>query len=258
MLCRSASKVLAIPQRMPPVLCTITHALFVFQFRYNIPLSRIGCLKTLDLDFIKRGLPPPFHQTRSIRPMADELGDRSPNLSTPPCNVELRVSPSTCSISGAIPFKVIKSYTCTSIRPTWFLFTLYSEWAHELVVRDPNHPKGKYHRVGPFFTWSQDEWDQEEIDIQDTELVRLEPGEKFETEYVFRIKPRPLSTETSDVKNMKADRPYWIEVGHAKCWWICADDLKENLTSEEMRDLLGQRKYVQWKPTCRVDFETVS
>jgi hypothetical protein len=127
----------------------------------------------------------------------------SHNLSAPPCSVDVRVTLSACSISGNPPFKATKTYTCASAQPTWFLITLYSKLAHTLGVQNPNHPKNKDSRVGPFPSFAGDGWGQEKLDLEDSELVRLEPGEQSETGYVFRIKLMRWSSGRSDVRNMK-------------------------------------------------------
>jgi hypothetical protein len=126
-----------------------------------------------------------------------------------------------------------------------------------VIVRDPNHPKGKDRKIGPFPTM-QDEWDQEKVDFEDSELVRLEPGESFETAYTFRVVERPLSYERSDVKYMRDGGTYWMELGHRKCWWMYADDVGKDLTAKEIRELLGRREYIEWQPNCRVGFEAVA
>jgi hypothetical protein len=98
----------------------------------------------------------------------------------------------------------------------------------------------------------QDQWDQEKVDFEDSELMLLEPGGKFETEYTFCVEPQPWSTQRSDVKFMKDDGTYWMELGHMKCWWMWADDVGDNMTAKEIRELPGQRKYLQWQPACRL------
>jgi hypothetical protein len=175
----------------------------------------------------------------------------------PPCRVGLRTSPSTCSVSGNPPFSAIITYTCINERPTWFLITLFSDFASNIIVRDPNHPKGKDRRIGPFPTM-QDEWDQKQVDFEDSELVCLGPGESFETAYTFRIEERPLSYERSDVKFMQDGGTYWMELGHRKCWWMCADDVGKSLTPKDIRELLGRRGYVEWQPNCRLHFKAVA
>jgi hypothetical protein len=70
-------------------------------------------------------------------------------------------------------------------------------------VRNLNHPKNKDSRVGPFPSFAGDGWGQKKLDLEDSKLVRLEPGEKSEMKYVFRIKLMRWSSGRSDVRNMK-------------------------------------------------------
>ena len=103
----------------------------------------------------------------------------------------------------------------------------------------------------------QDEWDQEELDFEDSELVLLKQGEVFETAYTFHTEDPPLHTVRSDVKFMKDGGVYWMELGRRKCWWMTADEVGQSLTAKEIRYLLGRREYVEWKPNCRVEFRAV-
>lgn len=103
----------------------------------------------------------------------------------------------------------------------------------------------------------QDEWDKEQVEFEDSKLVRLEPGETVETEYTFFVETGPDVVRRSDVQFMKPGNKYWVELGIRKCWWIYADEMKEGLTDLEMREVLRQRPSVEWKPTFKAEFTAI-
>lgn len=143
----------------------------------------------------------------------------------PPCRVDLHVSRPICSISGQPSFSAIITYTCTSNLPVWFLIILFNNFAHNIRVRDPNHPKGPNRSIEPYPTMMQDEWDQEGLDFEDSGLLLLKQGEVFETAYAFHTQEPPLSTVRSDVKFMRDGGVYCMELGRRKCWRMTADEV---------------------------------
>jgi hypothetical protein len=181
----------------------------------------------------------------------------------PPCSIDLRISSPTCSISGKPPFSTVTTYTCNTVKPIWILISLFSDFADRVIVRDPNHPRGKDRegndrRRGCYPSMQNEEFDKEELEFEDSKLVRLEPGETIETTYTLFVETGPNVVRRSDAHFMKRGNEYWIELGDRKCWWIYADEMNEHLTETEMREVLGQRQSVKWKPDCKADFTAVA
>ncbi|CAO2650001.1 Nn.00g012930.m01.CDS01 [Neocucurbitaria sp. VM-36] len=181
----------------------------------------------------------------------------------PPCSVALHLSSPTCSISGIPPFNIITTYTCTTPHPIFLLISLFTDFAHHIIIRDPHHPRGKDRDgndrpIGCFPTM-QDEWDKEEVEFEGSKLVRLEPEDTVETAYTLFVETGPDVVRRSDVQFMRAGKGYWVELGVRKCWWMYAEEMDAGEMDERgMRDVLGKGESVEWMPGCKADFTAVA
>lgn len=207
-----------------------------------------------------------LHSTTTLSPQQstfsfDEMADSEDVLRQAPqvpFSIDLRTSSAICSITGNPPFTAVTIYTCNRERTIWALISLFSDFADYVIVRNLNHWKGRDRRIG-CFPKMQAEWDEEEeVEFEVSKLERLEPGEIFETKYTFFVNPKPDTTRHSDVQFMKEGGKYFVEVSARKCWWMCVEEMREDFTEKEKRDLLRQRGAVQWNPPYRVDFTAVA
>jgi hypothetical protein len=57
---------------------------------------------------------------------------------------------------------------------------------------------------------------------------------------------------------MSVGGKYFVELGKRKCWWMYANEMEEDLTDEERRNILGKPKTEIWKPDGRIDFMAVA
>lgn len=104
----------------------------------------------------------------------------------------------------------------------------------------------------------QEEWDKEEVEFEDSKLVRLEARETVKTTYTLFVETGPNVVRRLDVHFIKPGNEYWVELGIRKCWWMYAEEMKEGLTEMEMREVLGKRQSVEWKPECKATFTAIA
>lgn len=105
------------------------------------------------------------------------------------------------------PFTATTTYECTTSRPNWALIRLYTHFGGGIEIRDPLH---KNRRRGPTCTIIEDDWDEEALDLEDTQLIRLEPGQKFSTSYTVSVVPMVDGLRSADVKGMVKGNLYNI------------------------------------------------
>ncbi len=101
----------------------------------------------------------------------------------------------------------------------------------------------------------QDEWDDAKVEFENTELLRMEPGQMFETSYTLYVKR--LTVRRSETDFMVPGDNYWAGLGKRKCWWMYADEMDDGLSEMEMRDALRKARSVEWKPDVRARFTAV-
>jgi hypothetical protein len=110
----------------------------------------------------------------------------------PPVRTNLTNSSQTLALSGNSLFIVNTTYECTRHRPNWTLIRVFAHLATGIRICDTEpllDGSGnviKYRRLGPDLTRIGDQDDEGNIDLDDTELVRLALGEQFSTSYTIR------------------------------------------------------------------------
>jgi hypothetical protein len=104
-------------------------------------------------------------------------------------------------------------------------------------------------KIGCATTNIEDKFDAKTLERIDAELVRLNPGGRFDSVYTFSVK---AELRHSDVHHMSVGGEYFVELGKRKYWWMYADEMEKDLTNEERRKMLGKRKTETWKPNVRL------
>ena len=170
----------------------------------------------------------------------------------PPVWTAISTSAPTCSLKGEPPFTVITKYENTGSRSICALVRLYSHHGSGIEIRDPSR---NHRRIGPPSTMIQDDFDEEAQDLEDTQLVRLEPGQTFETSYTFSVVPKLDGIRNSDVRNMVVGNTYVITLKKRRWRWVFEDEMPHGLDDEEARHLLRKRHAAEWSVDCTVRFD---
>jgi hypothetical protein len=108
--------------------------------------------------------------------------------------------------------------------------------------------------VGARSTIIADEWDEHALDLDDTALVWLEPGQTFSTLYTVSVVPKVNGLRDSDVKHLVVGNTYEITLRKRRWRWMFEDELGGGLSEEERR-VLRKKKVVEWKVDRMVIFE---
>ena len=90
--------------------------------------------------------------------------------------------------------------------------------------------------AGPPSTMIDDEFDSDLLDVQDTELVWLEPGQTFSTGYTFAVTPKMSGIRPSDVHSLTAGNTYEITLQKRRWRWMFDDELPADLDNEAKRE----------------------
>ncbi len=170
----------------------------------------------------------------------------------PPVSTTVVISPSTCSLSGSPPFRAITEYECTASKPIWALVSLWADFSGGIEIRDPLR---KHRRIGGGSIIDADEWDEEALDLEDTALIRLEPGQKFSTSYTVSVVPKADGLRDSDTKHMVPGNTYVITLRKRRWRWIFQDEMAQDIDEDERRAILKKREAVEWKVDCQVNFK---
>jgi len=109
--------------------------------------------------------------------------------------------------------------------------------------------------MGPQSTIIADEWDDVALDLDDTELVRLELGQKFSTSYTFSVVPKADGLRNSDVRNMVKGNTYEITLRRRRWRWMFEDEMGEGMSEEEREEALRKREAMEWMVDCKATFK---
>ena len=154
-------------------------------------------------------------------------------------------------MSGEPPFKAITEYECTVSKPIWALVRLFTDFSGGIEIRDPLR---KHRRIGGLSSIVADEWDEDALDLEDTELVRLEPGQKFSTSYTISVVPKAGGLMASDMRHMVPGNTYEITLRAQRWRWMFEDEMAD-IDEDERRAILKKREAVEWKVDCQVNFK---
>lgn len=111
-------------------------------------------------------------------------------------------------------------------------------------------------------TMVADEWDDIALDLGDTELVRIEPGQKHITPYTLSVVPFMGGLRGSDTKMMAKGMRYEIILDKRRWSWMFEDEMERGeegreLNDEERKEILKQKLAVEWNVDCQAYFTTV-
>ena len=112
-------------------------------------------------------------------------------------------------------------------------------------------------RVGPYYTVSSEDFDWDAADLEESKLVRLEPGSKFSTTYIICVIPKLGGIIHSDTFSMAKGNAYWIKLRPRKWRWMFESEMEEGLSEEMRRDILAKMDPMKWEVDCKVDVTAV-
>jgi hypothetical protein len=159
-------------------------------------------------------------------------------------------------LTGDPPFIISTTYECTTSRPIWALIFLWSEDGEGTIIRDPER---RNRVVGPAsIRYCTDGWEDEDFEryeIEDSLMLRMEPGRRFSTCYKMSTEPREPGFGT-DMKCLKEGKSYGITLRVRKWRWMYEDEMGE-LGWNGRRELLATIKPTTWRVDCSTTFTTV-
>ncbi|KAI9860132.1 MAG: hypothetical protein M1813_006242 [Trichoglossum hirsutum] len=170
----------------------------------------------------------------------------------PPISTTLAISSQTCFINGEPPFTATTTYECTASRPIWSLVRLFTDFGGGIQIYDLER---KHRRIGPTSTIIADEWDGDALDLDDTALVRLEPGQTFSTSYTLSVVPKADGLRNSDVKNMVKGNTHEVGLRRRRLRWMFEDEMGGEMSEAERREMLRTRDAMEWGVDCKETFK---
>ena len=161
--------------------------------------------------------------------------------SQPPVSTSICVSSPSCSISGAPAFTTTYTHKNVGTKAIWALVRLWSDYCNGFVSHDlQNHNR----RRGLPPTILSDDWDEEALDLKDTELWKLDPGQVISKSYTFTVNKKLDGFISSDVYKYEVGKKYLLDLCPRRWRWVFADDLPNDAKAD--REITGERsKYAE-------------
>jgi len=179
---------------------------------------------------------------------------------SPPVSTTVSTSSPHCFLTGEPPFIINTTYECTTSRPIWALILQDSERGGGTEIRDPERlSHGNPRRVGPtsivLCTDGMLGSEMDRVEIEDSILLRLEPGQKFSTYYKISAVERKRGFG-SDMRMMSREKSYKVTL-RQRCWrWMFEDEMGD-LDENGRRGLLKKVTKTTWNVDCSTTFTTV-
>lgn len=103
--------------------------------------------------------------------------------------------------------------------------------------------------MGPHWTHVHCDDDEEEFanrPFLDARLLKLRPGETFESAFTF-----DNVLETGVTLTLEEGKAYSAELKKRNCWWMYTSELPERETEEERKKILRDEGKISWKLDCK-------
>ncbi|KAF2417716.1 hypothetical protein EJ08DRAFT_69829 [Tothia fuscella] len=167
-----------------------------------------------------------------------------------PFAVSVSTSAPFCFIDGSQPFSASTTYECITASPIWALIRLYEHHFTGIRILDP--ARG-HRRIGPNPPIIVcEDFDDEERDLQDTVLIRFEPGDKFSTTYAFGFELK-RNGKRGDAKLMEPGNTYFVALKKRRVRWMLENQMEGGRGEEQRRDVLSHKEVQEWEPRCRAE-----
>jgi hypothetical protein len=90
-----------------------------------------------------------------------------------------------------------------------------------------------------------------------TELVRLEPDQKFSASYTFSVVPKLGGLRGSDTRMIVEGNRYEITLRKRRWRWMFEDEMRGGMSEGERREVLSGREAVEWRVDNMVTFKAI-
>lgn len=148
---------------------------------------------------------------------------------TPPVTTSISVSSPTCPCSGVPAFTA--SYTHQNIG-TQSISALVRRWSHYCNGFIANHPQKGSRRRGLPPTMLSDEWDEVALDLEDTELVNLDPGQTMSRSDTFSAVAKLDGFVSSDMCKLEVGKKYTLRLMRQRWRWKFASDIPVHIHTD--------------------------
>lgn len=156
------------------------------------------------------------------------------DASQPPVSTMVSLSSPTCSVHGNPEFTVTYAHENTGTKPIWALVRLWTDYCNGFIARahNPQTPREKRPRGLPP-TILADEWDEDALDLNDTELIKLNPGQTMSRSYTFSVDEKLNGFISSDMYKLEVKRKYVLRL-HPRRWrWIFVNALPADVEGDD-------------------------
>ena len=148
----------------------------------------------------------------------------------PPVSSTVSLSSPTCSITGNPEFTVTYTHENISTKPICALVRVWADYCNGFQARDPLQ---KYRPRGLPPTMLADEWDEDALDLNDTELVRLDPGQSMSRNYTFSVSKKLDGFIHNDMYKLEVGKKYVLCLREQRWRWVFAEDLPESVEGDD-------------------------
>ena len=139
----------------------------------------------------------------------------------PPVSTTISLSSHTCSIHGDPEFTVTHTHSNIGTKPIWALVRLCSDYCNGFEARDPLAKNRRRRGLPP--TMLGDEWDEDALDLKDTELINIDPGQTMSRSYTFSVGPKLGGFISSDMYKLEVGKKYVLGLRPRRWRWIFAN-----------------------------------
>ena len=151
------------------------------------------------------------------------------DTSQPPVSTTISLSSPTCSIHGDPEFTVTYAHENIGTKPIWALVRLWSDYCNGFEARDPQE---RNRRRGLPPTMLADEWDEDALDLKDTERIHLDPGQTMSKSYTFSAGEKLDGFISSDMYKLEVGKNYVLGLRPQRWRWIFVNDLPAHVEGD--------------------------
>ena len=148
----------------------------------------------------------------------------------PPVTTVIHMSTSTCSLSGDPPFTVSYTHENTGTEPIWTLASRFSNFCNGFAARE--YPDGERRR-GLVSLINSSEWDDDALDLEDTELVKLDPGQAMCRSYTLSAVEKRPPYILSDMHKFEVGHQYKLWLDLQRWRWMFAREVPEEILDDQ-------------------------
>lgn len=138
------------------------------------------------------------------------------------------LSSPTCSVRGDRKFTVTYSYKNVGTKPIRALVRVWSDFCNGFEARDLHTRRCR----GLPPTRLGEDFDEEAIDLEDTELINLAPGQTTSRSYMFSTGEKLRGYIHSDMYKLEVGKKYALGLRPRRWRWTFADNLPADIEGQ--------------------------